>query len=155
MMECIQFEGEDAFVAEAIGLAEEGFDFVVNAIHASVADPVLPPGGNAGRMAQQGLAQLLHLTHARGHRLGAPKVKIGFHLRVAGLFPKQVQRRLQQIAGVQRLVVVERTLLQSTEENSIATTWLKYSLRSHNRHPAGKKFSQIRVGVKSTTEFLR
>ncbi len=48
-----------------------------------------------------------------------------------------------------------RTLLQSTEENPIATTRLKYPLRPNNRHPAGKKFSQIRVGIKSTTEFLR
>jgi hypothetical protein len=38
MMECIQFEGEEAFVAEAIGLAQQRLDFVVDAFHASVAD---------------------------------------------------------------------------------------------------------------------
>jgi len=37
-MEAVKFEGEEALVAEAIGLAEEGFDFVVNAFHASVAE---------------------------------------------------------------------------------------------------------------------
>ena len=47
-----------------------------------------------------------------------------------------------------------RILLQSTGENTIATTWLKYPLRPHHRDPAGKKFSQIRVGVKPATEFL-
>jgi hypothetical protein len=42
-MEAVKFEGEEAFVAEAIGLAEEGFDFVVDAFHASITDAMFPP----------------------------------------------------------------------------------------------------------------
>jgi len=64
MMHTVKYEGEEALVAEATGLAEEHFDFVVDALHPSVADPVLSPGEDATGMAQQGLAQLLHLAHA-------------------------------------------------------------------------------------------
>src|ERR1035438_10537552 len=101
MMKAEKFEGEEAFIAEAIGLTEESFDFVVDAFHASIANAMFPPCEDAAGMAQQGLAQLLHLAHARLHRPGAPLVEIGFHLRVAGLFPKRSQRLLQQVAGVQ------------------------------------------------------
>jgi len=100
-MQAVKFECEEALVAEAIGLAQEGFDFVVDAFHPSVADPVFPPRKDAAGMAQKGLAQLLHLAHARSHCPSAPLVQIGFHRRIAGLFPEQVQRLLQQIAGVQ------------------------------------------------------
>ena len=109
-MKAIEFEDEEAFVAEAIGLAKERLDFVVDAFHPSVADPVFPPREDAAGMTQKGFAQLLHQAHSRFHRPGTPLVKIGFHLRVAGLFPKQAQCFLQQIAGVQRLVVLERRL---------------------------------------------
>ena len=105
MMERIQFEGQAAFVAEAAGLAEEGFDFVVDAFHASIADAVFPPSEDAAGMSQQGLAQLPHLAHARGDRQVVPFMQIGFHLGVAGLFPEQAQRFLQQIRRVQRFVV--------------------------------------------------
>ncbi len=42
-MEAVEFEGEEALIAEAIGLTEEGFDFVVDAFHATIADAVFPP----------------------------------------------------------------------------------------------------------------
>ena len=59
MMEAIKFAGEEALVAEAIGLAAEGFDFVADAFHAAVADPMFPPGEDAAGVAQEALAQLL------------------------------------------------------------------------------------------------
>ena len=64
MMQAVKFEGEEAFVTEAIGLAEERFDFVVDAFHASVADAVLPPGEDAAGVAQQGLSEVVVLASA-------------------------------------------------------------------------------------------
>jgi hypothetical protein len=46
-------------------LTEEGFDFVVDAFHSSIADAMFPPREDAAGMAQQSLAQLLHLAHTR------------------------------------------------------------------------------------------
>ena len=119
-MKAQKFECEEVFVTQSIGLTKERFDFVVDAFHATVADSVLPPGKDATGMAQQSLAQLLHLAHARLHRPIAPLVKIRFHLRVAGLFPEQAQRLLQQIAGVQRFVVFERRLQLGQRQRRLA-----------------------------------
>ena len=63
MMQAIKCEGEEALVAEAIGLAKQRLDFVVDAFDPSVADPVLPPGEDTTGMAQKGLAQRLQLAH--------------------------------------------------------------------------------------------
>jgi len=53
MMKAVKFEGEAALVAEAIGLAKQRLDFVVDAFHSSVADPVFPPREDAAGMTQR------------------------------------------------------------------------------------------------------
>src|ERR1017187_2936926 len=116
-MTAVKFEGEETFVAEAMGLARPRLDFVMDAFPASVADPVFPPRADAAGLTPKGFAPLLPLAHARLQRPGAPRVKIRFQLRVAGRFPKQTQRFLQPIAGVQRFVVFERRL-RSEEHTS-------------------------------------
>jgi hypothetical protein len=42
-MKAIEFESEVALIAQAIGLAQQGFDFVIDAFHAAVVDPMVPP----------------------------------------------------------------------------------------------------------------
>ena len=108
MMERIQFEGEEAFVAEAIGLAEEGFDFVVDAFHASVADAVLPPGEDAAGVAQQGLAQLLHLAHPRRHRPGNRRVDQP-RLRPQTLSPANHANQRESDSNRANLILLHRT----------------------------------------------
>jgi hypothetical protein len=50
MMEAVEFEREVTFVAQAVSLTQECFDLVVDAFHAAVADPVVPPVENAPRV---------------------------------------------------------------------------------------------------------
>jgi hypothetical protein len=78
MMKAVKFEGEEAFVAEAIGLAEERFDFVVDAYHASVADPVwsvrtvgsdgrVPIGTQRLRVEKPPQTKVIFCLHPCGH----------------------------------------------------------------------------------------
>ena len=60
-MKAIEFESEVAFVAQAVSLAQQRYDLVVDAFHPAVADPVFPPVKNAARVQRQCLGQLLPL----------------------------------------------------------------------------------------------
>jgi len=53
MMQAVKFECEEALVAEAIGLAEDRLDFVVDAFHAPIADAVFPPSEDAAGVARE------------------------------------------------------------------------------------------------------
>jgi len=52
-MQAVKFECEEALVAEAIGLAEDRLDFVVDAFHAPIADAVFPPSEDAAGVARE------------------------------------------------------------------------------------------------------
>ena len=43
MMKAEESKNEVAFVAQTVGLAQECFNLIVDALHAAVVDPVFPP----------------------------------------------------------------------------------------------------------------
>ena len=59
-MQRIQPEHEEAFIAQAIGLAQHGFDLVVEALRRAAADAVLPPSEDAFSLADECPGEFLH-----------------------------------------------------------------------------------------------
>jgi hypothetical protein len=100
MMKAMEFKNEVAFIAQAIGLAQERFDFIVDAFHPAVVDPVFPPGEDAGFMNQQGLCHWHHLAHPGLGGPGTPLVEEGFHPGVGRLFPEQAKPLFQEIKPI-------------------------------------------------------
>ena len=79
-MKAIESEDEVTLIAQAIGLAQERFDFVVDAFHPAVVDAVLPPVQDSTSMDGESFGQLLHLTNARVDRPLAPFFEEDLHL---------------------------------------------------------------------------
>lgn len=59
-MQRIQPEHEEAFIAQAIGLAQHGFDLVVEALRRAAADAVLPVSEDAFSLADECPGEFLH-----------------------------------------------------------------------------------------------
>src|ERR1017187_8779831 len=108
VMKTEESENQVTLVTQTICLAKKCLDLIVDAFHAAVVDPVLPPGKNAALMAEESSGQLPHLANARFVGPSAPLVKERPHLAVGGLLPEQPQGLFQQAAGEQRLIVFER-----------------------------------------------
>ena len=96
-VKAIEFEHEVALVAQAVGLAQQGFDLIVDAFHPSVVDAGFPPGEDATGVAQQGFAQLHHLPDPGPGGPVAPFLEEGFHALESGLFPEQSEGLLEEI----------------------------------------------------------
>src|ERR1017187_5092669 len=108
VMKTEESENQVTLVTQTICLAKKCLDLIVDAFHAAVVDPVLPPGKNAALMAEESSGQLPHLANSRIVAPSAPLVKERPHLAVGGLLPEQPQGLFQQVAGEQRLIVFER-----------------------------------------------
>src|ERR1035438_8706532 len=92
-------ENQVTLVTQTICLAKKCLDLIVDAFHAAVVDPVLPPCKNATLMAEKSSGHLPHLADARFVGPSAPLVEERPHLAIGGLLPKQAQGFLEQIAG--------------------------------------------------------
>src|ERR1035437_1995228 len=103
-------ENQVTLVAQTICLAKKCLDLIVDAFHAAVVDPVLPPCKNAALMAEESSGHLPHLADARFVGPSAPLVEERPHLAIGGLLPKQAQGFLEQIASEQGLIVLERLI---------------------------------------------
>src|ERR1035441_288983 len=99
VMKTEESENQVTLVTQTIGLAKKCLDLIVDAFHAAVVDPVLPPGKNAALMAEESSGQLPHLANARFVGPSAPLVKERPHLAVGGLLPEQPQGLFQQVAS--------------------------------------------------------
>src|ERR1017187_7095510 len=108
VMKTEESENQVTLVTQTICLAKKCLDLIVDAFHAAVVDPVLPPGKNAALMAEESSGQLPHLANARFVGPSAPLVKERPHMAVGGLLPEQPQGLFQQVAGEQRLIGFER-----------------------------------------------
>src|ERR1035438_4026039 len=103
-------ENQVTLVTQTICLAKKCLDLIVDAFHAAVVDPVLPPCKNATLMAEKSSGHLPHLADARFVGPSAPLVEERPHLAIGGLFPKQAQGFLEQVASEQGLIVLERQI---------------------------------------------
>src|SRR5664280_386737 len=68
-------ENQVTLVTQTICLAEKCLDLIVDAFHAAVVDPVLPPCKNAALMAEESSGHLPHLADARFVGPSAPLVE--------------------------------------------------------------------------------
>jgi hypothetical protein len=103
-------ENQVTLVTQTICLAKKCLDLIVDAFHAAVVDPVLPPGKNAALMAEESSGHLPHLADARFVGPSAPLVEERLHLAIGGLLPKQAQGFLEQVASEQGFIVLERLI---------------------------------------------
>ena len=108
-MKTHESEDQVTLIPQAIGLAQESLDLVVDPLHPAVVDSVLPPGQNAALVAEERSGHLPHLGDARLVGPRTPLAEEGPHLVVGGLLPEQDQRFLEQIRGEQGFVVLECT----------------------------------------------
>jgi hypothetical protein len=65
-MEVEQAENKEAFVAQAIVLAEHGYDLVIDAFHAAIADAVVPPVEDAAGVGGDSFGHGLQLISGGG-----------------------------------------------------------------------------------------
>src|ERR1035437_4092745 len=110
VMKTEESENQVTLVTQTICLAKKCLDLIVDAFHAAVVDPVLPPCKNAALMAEESSGHLPHLVDARFVGPSAPLVEERPHLAIGGLLPKQAQGFLEQIASEQGLIVLERLI---------------------------------------------
>src|ERR1035438_9205254 len=97
-------ENQVTLVTQTICLAKKCLDLIVDAFHAAVVDPVLPPCKNAALMAEESSGHLPHLADARFVGPSAPLVEERPHLAIGGLLPKQAQGFLEQVASEQGFI---------------------------------------------------
>ena len=74
-MKTEESENQVPLVTQTIGLPKKGLDLIVDAFHATVVDPVFPPGKDAALVNEESLGQLPHLANARPVGPGAPLVE--------------------------------------------------------------------------------
>ena len=85
VMKAIEFKPKERLVTQSVGLAQEGFDLVVDALHSAVVDAMFPPVQDSASMEREGFGQLLHLANARVDSPLAPLFEECLHL-VEGRF---------------------------------------------------------------------
>src|ERR1035441_8492829 len=78
-------ENQVTLVTQTICLAKKCLDLIVDAFHAAVVDPVLPPCKNAALMAEKSSGHLPHLADARFVGRSEPLVEERPHLAIGGL----------------------------------------------------------------------